>query len=204
MAARKKPATTTPSDPSASSAAKKGTKKGAEKETTLPKKTTGKKKGEAVPPVPEAVAAAKPRVGRPKKKSTPEPSATTLAGPANAVASAGISLRYRALRGGNGQVARPERDQRPNRTLVIRNANVHNLRGVSLELPRNQLIVVTGVSGSGKSSLAFDTIYAEGQRRFVESLSSYARQFLARMPKPDVESITGLAPAIAKIGRAHV
>jgi excinuclease ABC subunit A len=85
----------------------------------------------------------------------------------------------------------------PRRVLAIRNANVHNLRNVSIELPRNRLIVVSGVSGSGKSSLAFDTIYAEGQRRYVESLSAYARQFLARMAKPDVESITGLAPAIA-------
>jgi excinuclease ABC subunit A len=85
----------------------------------------------------------------------------------------------------------------PRRVLAIRNANVHNLRNVSIELPRNRLIVISGVSGSGKSSLAFDTIYAEGQRRYVESLSAYARQFLARMAKPDVESITGLAPAIA-------
>ncbi len=85
----------------------------------------------------------------------------------------------------------------PKNTLAIRGAKVHNLKDLSIELPRNRLIVVSGVSGSGKSSLAFDTIYAEGQRRYVESLSSYARQFLARMSKPDVESITGLAPAIA-------
>ncbi len=85
----------------------------------------------------------------------------------------------------------------PKNTLTIRGANVHNLKNVSLELPRNKLIVVGGVSGSGKSSLAFDTIYAEGQRRYVESLSAYARQFLSRMAKPNVESITGLAPAIA-------
>jgi excinuclease ABC subunit A len=85
----------------------------------------------------------------------------------------------------------------PKHTLAIRNARVHNLRGVSLALPRNKMIVISGVSGSGKSSLAFDTIFAEGQRRYVESLSAYARQFLARMAKPDVESITGLAPAIA-------
>ena len=91
--------------------------------------------------------------------------------------------------------SRPATD--PRRVLAIRNANVHNLRNVSIELPRNRLIVISGVSGSGKSSLAFDTIYAEGQRRYVESLSAYARQFLARMAKPDVESITGLAPAIA-------
>lgn len=81
--------------------------------------------------------------------------------------------------------------------IVIRGAREHNLQDVSLTLPRNQLIVMTGVSGSGKSSLAFDTLYAEGQRRYVESLSSYARQFLGQMPKPDVDSITGLAPSIS-------
>lgn len=81
--------------------------------------------------------------------------------------------------------------------LVIRGARQHNLKGLDLDLPRNKLIVITGPSGSGKSSLAFDTIYAEGQRRYVESLSSYARQFLERMDKPDVDFITGLAPAIA-------
>lgn len=81
--------------------------------------------------------------------------------------------------------------------LSIRGARVHNLKNVSLEIPRNKLIVITGVSGSGKSSLAFDTIYAEGQRRFVESLSAYARQFLERMNKPDVDLITGIPPAIA-------
>ncbi len=82
-------------------------------------------------------------------------------------------------------------------SLVIRGARVHNLKNISLELPHNQLIVITGVSGSGKSSLAFDTIYAEGQRRYVESLSAYARQFLERMNKPDVDFIQGIAPAIA-------
>src|SRR5436190_3364351 len=81
--------------------------------------------------------------------------------------------------------------------IIIRGAREHNLRGVNLRLPRNKLIVMTGVSGSGKSSLAFDTLYAEGQRRYVESLSSYARQFLGQMPKPDVDSITGLAPSIS-------
>lgn len=81
--------------------------------------------------------------------------------------------------------------------IVIRGARVHNLKNISLTLPRNKLIVVTGVSGSGKSSLAFDTIYAEGQRRYVESLSSYARQFLERMDKPDVDFIQGISPAIA-------
>src|SRR5678809_1620227 len=81
--------------------------------------------------------------------------------------------------------------------LIVRGARQHNLRNVSCELPRNRLIVVTGPSGSGKSSLAFDTIYAEGQRRYVESLSAYARQFLERMEKPDVDKIEGICPAIA-------
>ena len=81
--------------------------------------------------------------------------------------------------------------------IVIRGARVHNLKNISLTIPRNKLIVMTGVSGSGKSSLAFDTIYAEGQRRYVESLSSYARQFLERMEKPDVDLIQGISPAIA-------
>jgi excinuclease ABC subunit A len=81
--------------------------------------------------------------------------------------------------------------------LEIRGARVHNLKNIDLRLPHNQLIVVTGVSGSGKSSLVFDTIYAEGQRRYVESLSAYARQFLERMEKPDVDEITGIAPAVA-------
>jgi excinuclease ABC subunit A len=82
-------------------------------------------------------------------------------------------------------------------SIVVRGAREHNLRNVNLELPRNSLIVFTGVSGSGKSSLAFDTLYAEGQRRYVESLSSYARQFLGQLPKPDVDFIGGLAPAIS-------
>jgi len=81
--------------------------------------------------------------------------------------------------------------------IVIRGAREHNLRNIDLRLPRNQLIVMTGVSGSGKSSLAFDTLYAEGQRRYVESLSSYARQFLGQLPKPDVDAISGLAPSIS-------
>ena len=86
--------------------------------------------------------------------------------------------------------------------LVVRGASQHNLKNVSCELPRNQLVVITGPSGSGKSSLAFDTIYAEGQRRYVESLSAYARQFLDQLPKPRVESIEGLSPAIAIEQRA--
>src|SRR6187200_2477757 len=85
----------------------------------------------------------------------------------------------------------------PSEQIVIRGAREHNLKDVDLELPRNSLIVITGLSGSGKSSLAFDTIYAEGQRRYVESLSAYARQFLGLMEKPDVDSIDGLSPAIS-------
>src|SRR5438309_9848433 len=81
--------------------------------------------------------------------------------------------------------------------IRTRGARVHNLKNISLAIPHNQLTVVTGVSGSGKSSLAFDTIYAEGQRRYVESLSAYARQFLERMEQPDVDEIDGIAPAIA-------
>ena len=84
-----------------------------------------------------------------------------------------------------------------NSDLIIRGAREHNLQNVSLTIPRNKLVVFTGISGSGKSSLAFDTIYAEGQRRYVESLSSYARQFLGQSKKPDVDSIDGLSPAIA-------
>src|ERR687887_1341066 len=81
--------------------------------------------------------------------------------------------------------------------IVIRGARTHNLKNVDLTLPPRSLVVMTGVSGSGKSSLAFDTIYAEGQRRYVESLSAYARQFLERMEKPEVDEIEGIAPAIA-------
>jgi excinuclease ABC subunit A len=81
--------------------------------------------------------------------------------------------------------------------LTIKGARVHNLKNVDVSIPRNQLTVFTGLSGSGKSTLAFDTIFAEGQRRYVESLSSYARQFLGQMEKPDVESIDGLSPAIS-------
>ena len=81
--------------------------------------------------------------------------------------------------------------------IEIKGARVNNLKNIDLKIPKDKLIVMTGLSGSGKSSLAFDTIYAEGQRRYVESLSSYARQFLGIMEKPDVESIEGLSPAIS-------
>ena len=82
-------------------------------------------------------------------------------------------------------------------TIAIRGARTHNLKNIDLDLPRDRMIVITGLSGSGKSSLAFDTIYAEGQRRYVESLSAYARQFLSIMDKPDVDHIEGLSPAIS-------
>ena len=83
------------------------------------------------------------------------------------------------------------------RAITIRGAREHNLKNVDVEIPRDKLVVFTGLSGSGKSSLAFDTIYAEGQRRYVESLSAYARQFLEMMQKPDVDQIDGLSPAIS-------
>src|SRR5690606_22645701 len=87
----------------------------------------------------------------------------------------------------------PMRDER----LIVRGAREHNLKNIDVEIPRDRLVVITGLSGSGKSSLAFDTIYAEGQRRYVESLSAYARQFLGIMEKPDVDVIEGLSPAIS-------
>src|SRR5215475_3201647 len=83
------------------------------------------------------------------------------------------------------------------RVIAIRGAREHNLKDIDLDIPRDRLVVFTGLSGSGKSSLAFDTIYAEGQRRYVESLSAYARQFLEMMQKPDVDQIDGLSPAIS-------
>src|SRR5512146_519926 len=81
--------------------------------------------------------------------------------------------------------------------IILKGCRQHNRKNIDLEIPRDKLVVITGLSGSGKSSLAFDTIYAEGQRRYVESLSAYARQFLGQMDKPDVDSIDGLSPAIA-------
>ena len=84
-----------------------------------------------------------------------------------------------------------------NDNIVIKGAREHNLKNINIEIPKDKLVVVTGLSGSGKSSFAFDTLYAEGQRRYVESLSSYARQFLGLMEKPDVDSIEGLSPAIS-------
>ena len=85
----------------------------------------------------------------------------------------------------------------PQEAIVIKGARVHNLKNIDVTIPREKFVVLTGLSGSGKSSLAFDTIYAEGQRRYVESLSAYARQFLGQMDKPDVDSIDGLSPAIS-------
>src|SRR3989344_54496 len=82
-------------------------------------------------------------------------------------------------------------------TIIVKGARTHNLKNITVTMPRNKMIVFTGLSGSGKSSLAFDTIFAEGQRRYVESLSSYARQFLRQMQKPDVDEIPGLSPAIS-------
>src|SRR6266704_6723851 len=85
----------------------------------------------------------------------------------------------------------------PAQVIKITGARQHNLKNLQLEIPREKLVVITGLSGSGKSSLAFDTLYAEGQRRYVESLSSYARHFLGQMPKPDVDYIGGLSPSIS-------
>ena len=87
-------------------------------------------------------------------------------------------------------------DYNPKTHIVIKGAHLHNLKHIDLAIPRNQMSVITGLSGSGKSSLAFDTLYAEGQRRYVESLSSYARQFMGRLNKPKVDFIKGLSPAI--------
>src|SRR6056300_1209409 len=91
----------------------------------------------------------------------------------------------------------PVEELDPRRHIIIKGARVHNLKNIDVAIPRNKLVVITGLSGSGKSSLAFSTLYAEGQRRYVESLSSYARQFLGKVEKPDVDYIKGVAPAIA-------
>ena len=104
-------------------------------------------------------------------------------------------LRLNQLRRGLKLTTRT--DRKPDESLLIQGARVHNLKNITCEIPHNSLTVITGVSGSGKSSLAFDTIYAEGQRRYIESLSAYARQFLERIEKPEVDEITGIAPAVA-------
>ena len=88
--------------------------------------------------------------------------------------------------------------------IIIRGARLHNLKNISINIPKNQIVVITGVSGSGKSTLAYDTIYAEAQRRYIESLSAYARQFLKNHNKPEVEYITGLSPAIAIEQKSHI
>ena len=88
-------------------------------------------------------------------------------------------------------------------TILVRGARTHNLKNIDIDIPRDKLTVITGLSGSGKSSLAFDTLYAEGQRRYVESLSTYARQFLSMMEKPDVDHIEGLSPAISIEHKSH-
>src|SRR5690554_349258 len=87
--------------------------------------------------------------------------------------------------------------ENPKTHILIKGARVHNLKNIDVSIPKNKLVVITGMSGSGKSSLAFDTLYAEGRRRYIESLSSYARQFMGRMNKPEVDYIKGIAPAIA-------
>ena len=92
-------------------------------------------------------------------------------------------------------MATPDKNKKD--LIIVRGARTHNLKNITVEIPRNTMTVFTGLSGSGKSSLAFDTIFAEGQRRYVESLSSYARQFLRQMQKPDVDEIVGLSPAIS-------
>src|SRR5215475_2519728 len=96
---------------------------------------------------------------------------------------------------GNGKATAAKAS--PRSTIAVQGARVHNLKNVSLELPRGGLIVVTGLSGSGKSSLAFDTIYAEGQRRYMESLSTYARRFVSQVAKPDVDFVYGLSPVFS-------
>src|SRR3954467_4861095 len=98
---------------------------------------------------------------------------------------------------GVAKVATKKVSNKINENILVKGARTHNLKNVTVEFPRNKFIVVTGVSGSGKSSLTIDTLFAEGQRRYAESLSAYARQFMARMNKPDVDFIKGLCPAIA-------
>src|SRR5690606_37163335 len=90
-----------------------------------------------------------------------------------------------------------ENDLDPRKYILIKGTRAHNLKNIDVAIPKNELVVITGLSGSGKSSLAFDTLYAEGQRRYVESLSAYVRQFMGRMNKPEVDFIKGIAPAIA-------
>ena len=104
---------------------------------------------------------------------------------------------FDTLRHGSGQAAQDRPFNRGEQKIIIRGARTHNLKNINVEMPRNEMIAITGLSGSGKSSLAFDTIFAEGQRRYIESLSAYARQFLRQLQKPDVDEISGLSPAIS-------
>ncbi len=106
-------------------------------------------------------------------------------------------MRSHFQRGETWRINYMKKDLDKNEKIIVRGARTHNLKNISVEMPRNKMTVITGMSGSGKSSLAFDTIFAEGQRRYVESLSAYARQFLNQMPKPDVDEISGLSPAIS-------
>src|SRR5262249_19311302 len=118
--------------------------------------------------------------------------ATVMEAPATGPPSAG-----RRRLGGRATLRHMSDALQPAGAIRVAGAREHNLRDVSVDLPREALVVITGLSGSGKSSLAFDTLYAEGQRRYVESLSAYARQFLGQMDKPDVDHIDGLSPAIS-------
>ncbi|MGB1723058.1 MAG: excinuclease ABC subunit A, partial [Ilumatobacteraceae bacterium] len=127
-----------------------------------------------------------------KRAPVKKPAAKTVPAKKSAARKAPVSTRTASAAEVSGSRAP---DGPP--VISVRGAREHNLRNVSVEIPRDQLVVLTGLSGSGKSSLAFDTIYAEGQRRYVESLSSYARQFLGQMDKPDVDVIEGLSPAIS-------
>ena len=142
----------------------------------------------------------KPEQDHAREAMAAEASGREVALPASALAASavpGLAAEVDELSSGRAEFFPVPKTHPEQEAIVIRGARSHNLKGVDAEIPHNRLTVITGVSGSGKSSLAFDTIYAEGQRRYVESLSAYARQFLERMEKPDVDEITGIAPAVA-------
>src|SRR3970040_949642 len=101
-----------------------------------------------------------------------------------------------------GGISLMSKEKKQEDKIIVKGARTHNLKNITVEMPRNKMVVFTGLSGSGKSSLAFDTIFAEGQRRYVESLSAYARQFLNQMQKPDVDEIVGLSPAISIVQKS--